>query len=83
MDKMQERTVSARPVRDCQGKELVIESRNEAIALLNLMIYRIERSNAGAIPSLQGKNNAIGTEGYYWPLLESLLDYLNRVEGPK
>ena len=55
-----------------------IGNRSDALALLDGMISRIERSNAGAAPQLRGKENAIGGDAYYWPRLEALRDAIGR-----
>jgi hypothetical protein len=42
------------------------------------MISRIVKSNAGAAPPFRGRENAIGSEAYYWPRLEALRDAIER-----
>jgi hypothetical protein len=60
------------------GGALRIGSRGDALALLDAMISRIERSNSGAVPRLRGKENAIGGDAYYWPRLEALKEAVER-----
>jgi hypothetical protein len=55
-----------------------IGNQSDALALLDGMIGRIERSNSRALPGFRGKDNAIGTEAYYWPRLEALRDAIAR-----
>jgi hypothetical protein len=55
-----------------------IGNRSDALALLDSMIARIGRTNAGAPPRWRGKENAIGSAGYYWPRLEALRDAIGR-----
>jgi hypothetical protein len=55
-----------------------IGNRSGALELLNAMIGRIEKNNAGAAPPFRGKENAIGSEAYYWPRLEALRDAIER-----
>jgi hypothetical protein len=55
-----------------------IANRSDALDLLDSMIERIGKSNAGAAPSFRGKENAIGSEAYYWPRLEALRDAIKR-----
>jgi hypothetical protein len=60
------------------GEPPRIANRSDALALLESMIGRIEKSNAGAAPSFRGRENAIGSEAYYWPRLEALRDAIAR-----
>jgi hypothetical protein len=55
-----------------------IGNRSDALELLNSMIARIAKSNAGAPPSFRGRENAIGGEAYYWPRLEAIRDAIER-----
>jgi hypothetical protein len=55
-----------------------IGNRSDALELLESMIERIEKSNAGAAPPFRGKENAIESEAYYWPRLEALRDAIER-----
>jgi hypothetical protein len=55
-----------------------IGNRSDARELLNSMIARIEKSNAGAPPAFRGRENAIGSEAYYWPRLEALRGAIER-----
>jgi hypothetical protein len=55
-----------------------IANRSDALELLNNMIERIEKSNAGVAAPFRGRENAIGSEAYYWPRLEALKDAIDR-----
>ena len=55
-----------------------IGNRSDALALLDGMIDFIERGNAAISPQFRGKENAIGSDGYYWPRLEAVRDAIGR-----
>jgi hypothetical protein len=55
-----------------------IGNRSDALELLNSMIGHIEKINAEASPRFRGRENAIGSEAYYWPRLEALMDAIER-----
>ena len=55
-----------------------IGNRSDALALLDEMLDMIQRANAGSPPPFRGRENSIGSAGYYRPRLEALRNAVER-----
>jgi hypothetical protein len=63
---------------DHESEPSKIGHRGDALALLDEMIAKCEKTNSKSPPETRGMDKAIGSEGYFWPRLAALKDAIER-----
>jgi hypothetical protein len=63
---------------DHESEPSKIGHRGDALALLDEMIAKCEKTNSKSPPEMRGMDKAIGSAGYFWPRLTALKDAIER-----